>query len=64
MSTLGRVTHVVYAAVYEKPGLIAGWRDQEQMDTNLAMLRNLMYQLRCYRQLRMVGAAPLPRCGQ
>ena len=35
------VTHVVYAALYEKPGLIAGWRERDQMDTNLAMLRNL-----------------------
>lgn len=39
---LGAVTHVVYTAVYEKPGLIAGWRDPEQMETNLRMLRNLM----------------------
>lgn len=39
---LPRVTHVVYAAVYEKPTLIAGWQDPEQMSTNLAMIRNLM----------------------
>ena len=39
---LDRVSHVVYTAVYEKPGLIAGWQDQEQMDTNLAMLQNLV----------------------
>ncbi|KPF72433.1 hypothetical protein IP69_03630 [Bosea sp. AAP35] len=42
----GPVTHVVYAALYEKPGLVAGWRDEEQMATNLAMLRNLMTPLR------------------
>lgn len=36
------VTHVVYTAVYEKPGLIAGWSERDQMDTNLAMLQNLM----------------------
>ena len=36
------VTHVVYTAVYELPGLIAGWSERDQMDTNLAMLRNLM----------------------
>jgi nucleoside-diphosphate-sugar epimerase len=37
------VTHVVFAALYEKPGaLIAGWRDDEQISTNDAMLRNLM----------------------
>jgi nucleoside-diphosphate-sugar epimerase len=39
---LGEVTHVVYAAVYELPGLVPGWTEREQMDTNLAMLRNLM----------------------
>jgi nucleoside-diphosphate-sugar epimerase len=35
------VTHVVYAALHEKPGLIAGWRDPDQMQTNDRMLRNL-----------------------
>src|SRR5262245_54092138 len=35
------VTHVVYAALYEKPGLVQGWRERDQMETNLAMLRNL-----------------------
>ncbi len=39
---LPAVTHVVYAALYEKPDLVAGWRDPEQMATNLAMLRNLL----------------------
>lgn len=41
-SKLARVTHVVYTAVYEMPGLIAGWTDPRQMDTNLRMIRNLM----------------------
>ena len=40
-SRLSDVTHVVYAAVYEKPGLIRGWYERDQMQTNLAMLRNL-----------------------
>jgi nucleoside-diphosphate-sugar epimerase len=35
------VTHVVYAAVNEKPGLIEGWLEREQMERNLSMLRNL-----------------------
>jgi nucleoside-diphosphate-sugar epimerase len=37
------VTHLAYAALFEKPatGLIRGWRDRDQMETNLAMLRNL-----------------------
>lgn len=36
------VSHIVYTAVYEKPGLIAGWSEQDQMQANLAMLRNLL----------------------
>lgn len=40
------VTHVVYAALYEKDELIAGWRDPEQMRVNDAMLRNLFDPLR------------------
>jgi len=39
---LADVTHVVYAAVYEKPGLIPGWSERDQMDTNAAMLRNTL----------------------
>ena len=39
-SKLTSVTHVVYAALYEKPGLIPGWTDPEQMQTNLEMLQN------------------------
>lgn len=38
---LKEVTHLVYAALMEKPGLVRGWRDREQMDTNIAMLRHL-----------------------
>lgn len=41
-SRLAGVTHVVYTAVYEMPGLVAGWQDPQQMETNLAMLRNLL----------------------
>jgi nucleoside-diphosphate-sugar epimerase len=35
-------THLVYAALYEAPNLIDGWRDQGQIRTNDRMLRNLM----------------------
>src|SRR5690348_595329 len=42
VADLASVTHVVYAALYEKPGLIAGWREDDQMQTNIAMLRNLL----------------------
>ncbi len=40
-SAMADVTDLVYAAVNEKPGLLEGWLDREQMQTNLAMLRNL-----------------------
>src|SRR5690242_868261 len=40
-SQMDDVSHVVYAAVNEKPGLMDGWLDREQMQTNLAMLQNL-----------------------
>ncbi len=40
--SLSGVTHVVYAALYEQPGLIGGWRDERQMATNLAMMENLL----------------------
>jgi nucleoside-diphosphate-sugar epimerase len=36
------VTHVVYAALFELPGLVEGWRDDQQIATNDRMLRNLM----------------------
>ena len=45
VAKLPDVTHLVYAALYEKPDLVAGWRDAEQMATNLAMLRNLLQPL-------------------
>ena len=35
------VTHLVYAALHERPGLVAGWQEDEQIRTNEAMLRNL-----------------------
>ena len=36
------VTHLVYAALHERPGLVAGWQEDEQIRTNDLMLRNLM----------------------
>ncbi len=41
-SSLANVTHVVYTAVYELPGLIQGWSDPEQIAANGRMLENLM----------------------
>jgi nucleoside-diphosphate-sugar epimerase len=37
-----RITHVVYAAQYEAPGLAPGWFDEEAITRNGAMLANLM----------------------
>ena len=38
---LGDVTHLVYAALYEKPGLYSGWLEADQIETNRRMLENL-----------------------
>jgi nucleoside-diphosphate-sugar epimerase len=38
---LARVTHLVYAALYEQPGLIEGWVDPEQMAINDQMFATL-----------------------
>lgn len=35
-------THLIYAALYEEPSLVDGWRDQRQITINDNMLRNLM----------------------
>jgi nucleoside-diphosphate-sugar epimerase len=39
---LREVTHLVYAALFELPGLVEGWRDERQISTNDRMLRNLL----------------------
>jgi nucleoside-diphosphate-sugar epimerase len=39
---LGAVTHLVYAALWEMPGLVAGWRDEEHVRVNLAMFRAVL----------------------
>ncbi|MGE3774730.1 MAG: NAD-dependent epimerase/dehydratase family protein, partial [Gammaproteobacteria bacterium] len=33
LGALKDVTHVVYTALYEKPGLIGGWQERDQMET-------------------------------
>lgn len=42
LSGLDGITQIVFAALFEKPDLIAGWRDQEQMAVNRIMLKNLL----------------------
>ncbi|WP_342643885.1 SDR family oxidoreductase [Rhodoligotrophos ferricapiens] len=44
-SRLGEVrdiTHIAYAAVYEKPDVTKGWAEQDHAQTNLAMLQNVV----------------------
>ncbi len=40
--SLGAVSHVVYTAVHELPGLVPGWSERVQMETNLVMLQHLL----------------------
>ena len=35
-------THLIYAALYEEPSLVDGWRNPRQIETNDKMLRDLM----------------------
>ena len=42
LAELPAATHIIYAALQEKPGLIEGWYDAEQMETNRRMLENLL----------------------
>ena len=51
---LGEVSHVVYTAVFELPGLIEGWSDPEQIATNGRMLENLMEPLAAAADLQHV----------
>ncbi|GAA0710992.1 NAD-dependent epimerase/dehydratase family protein [Dactylosporangium roseum] len=39
---LGTSDRIVYASVLELDGLVAGWRDQQQIQTNGTMFRNLL----------------------
>src|SRR5579884_3177437 len=36
------VTHIAYTALYEQPQLVSGWSSKTQIDTNNAMLRNVV----------------------
>jgi nucleoside-diphosphate-sugar epimerase len=42
VSRLTGVTHLVFAALYEVPGLSAGWFDPTAIDRNAQMLRNVI----------------------
>ena len=45
LEQLSTVTHVIYTAVYEVPGLFAGWYDETVMETNRQMLENVIVAL-------------------
>lgn len=42
LASCGDVTHLLYTALFEKPDLVAGWRDADQMRVNAAMFANLL----------------------
>ena len=42
LAALTGVTHIVYAALFEKPDLTEGWLEDDQIAVNLAMLTNLL----------------------
>ena len=39
---LSDITHIAYAAIFEKSELVAGWSSKDQIETNNAMLHNLL----------------------
>ncbi|HKY21314.1 MAG TPA: SDR family oxidoreductase [Vicinamibacterales bacterium] len=45
LEPLQGITHVVFAALSEKPGLVEGWSDPAQMQVNLEMLRSVIQPL-------------------
>ncbi len=49
------VTHLIYAAVAEAPGLVDGWRDTDLMALNGAMFENLLHPLAASGNLRHVS---------
>jgi nucleoside-diphosphate-sugar epimerase len=42
LAELDDVDDIVYTALFEKPGVMEGWTETDQMETNLAMLRNVL----------------------
>lgn len=42
LAEMGDLSHVVYTALYEESELAAGWTSSAHIETNTAMLRNLM----------------------
>lgn len=55
LAALPPITHVVFAALQEKPGLVAGWFDAEQMELNRRMLLHLLEGVEARGALRHVS---------
>lgn len=55
VARLPPVTHLIYAAVAEAPGLVSGWRDPELMALNGVMFANLLDPLAASGALRHVS---------
>lgn len=55
IAALPTVTHLIYAAVMESPGLVAGWRDPAIMAANGQMFANLLAPLAASGTLRHVS---------
>jgi nucleoside-diphosphate-sugar epimerase len=55
LSSLRDVTHVVYAALFETPGLSSGWFDEDVMHRNESMLQNLVEPLLATADIRHVS---------
>ena len=54
LRALPPISHVVYCAVFELPGLMAGWQDPVQIETNGAMFEHLLDPLLARGTLRHV----------
>jgi nucleoside-diphosphate-sugar epimerase len=55
IAALPAVSHLVYAASHEQPGLVAGWSEPGQMRVNRSMLENVLAPLAATGSLRHVS---------
>ena len=55
VAALPPVSHLIYAAVAEAPGLVAGWQDADRMALNGAMFENLLHPLAASGNLQHVS---------
>ena len=43
VTSIGEITHVVYAALFEKPGLVKGWREPDQISSKVPLTTLLLF---------------------